>query len=119
MAEDSEELLLISLQLRFALFGLECAFGVSFDGVECERIFRDAADDQISAKHYVLFDSPRLVVRGRVEDCESDSIWLQIHGRRGSAEILRRVVEGSEFHALRLRKSLENDKLTDSPNSKQ
>lgn len=103
MAEVAEELLPIDTTLRFALFGLECALGVSFSGIECERVFRDAAEDQVSAKQYVLFESPRFVVSGRVDEYEPESIWLRVQGKSAVAEVLRRVVEGAKVHAFRLR----------------
>ena len=109
MAEVAEELLPVDTKLRFALFGLECALGVTFNGVECERVFRDAGENQVSAKQYVLFESPRIVVSGRVDEYEPESIWLRVQGERGVAEVLRRVVEGSEFHAVRLRQSEKHD----------
>ena len=107
MAEVAEELLTIDIRLRFALFGLECAFGVSFAGAECEQVFRDADDDQVSAKRYTFFESSRLSVTGRVDEYEPDSIWVQVRGYRAGGDLLRRVAEGAEFQAYRLRKSLE------------
>lgn len=109
MAEVAEELLPVDATLRFALFGLECALGETFNGVECERVFRDAGEDQVSAKQYVLFESPCIVVSGRVDEYEPESIWLRVQGQRGVAEVLRRVVEGAEFHAVRLRQSVKHD----------
>jgi hypothetical protein len=107
VGEIVEELLPIDLKLRLALFGLECALGVSFDGVECERVFNDAATDQVAAKLYLLFDSPRLIVSGRVDEYEPESMLLHVGGGTGVAETIHRVLEGSEFHAFRLRQSLE------------
>ena len=110
MSEITEELLPIGLRLRFVLFGLECAFGVSFNGVECERVFRDAAEDQVSAKRYLLFESPGLIVSGLVEEYEPVSIWLRLQGGHRVTEVLLRVIEAADFHAFRLRESAERDK---------
>jgi len=107
MADVAEELLIIDMRLRFALFGLECALGVSFAGAECERAFRDAAEDQVSAKRYTFFESPRLSVTGRVDEYEPESMWVQVQGGRGSRDLLRRVIEGAEFAAFRLREAPE------------
>jgi hypothetical protein len=107
VAELAEELLPIDLRLRFALFGLECALGVSFAGAECERVFRDAVEDQVSAKRYAFFESPRLSVTGRVDEYEPESVWVRVEGGRGVGELLRRVSAGTEFHAARLRESPE------------
>lgn len=104
--EVAEEQLPIDLRLRFALFGLECVLGVSFSGAECERVFRDAKGDQVSAKRYTFFTSPRLAVTGRVDEYEPESIWIRVEGGKGNSEILRRVAADSEFAAVRLRESL-------------
>lgn len=103
MAEVAEELLPIDHRLQFALFGLECALGVSFAGAECLRVFRDAVEDQVSAKRYTFFESPRLAVTGRVDEYEPESIWVRVEGGRGCGEILQRVAAGSEFAELRRR----------------
>ena len=106
VADVAEELVIIDVRLRFALLGLECALGVSFAGAECERVFRDAAEDQVSAKQYTFFESPGLAVTGRVDEYEPESVWVQVRSGRGSRELLKRVVENSEFHAVRLQQSL-------------
>lgn len=66
MAEVVERWPGIDVDLRFVWFGLECAIDVSFDAAECERVFREAAEDQISAKRTTFFTSLRLVAAGHV-----------------------------------------------------
>ena len=105
MSEAAEEVLTIDHRLQFALFGLECALGVSFAGAECVRVFREAAKDQVSAKRYTFFESPRLNVTGSVGEYEPESIWLRVEGGRGCSELLRRVAEGSKFAEFRRRQS--------------
>jgi hypothetical protein len=108
MAEVAEELPPVDLQLRFALFGLECALGVPFAGAECERVFRDAAEDQVSAKRYTFFESPHLIVSGRADEYEPESVWIRVEGSRGVGETLRRVAQGAELQAYRFRQSCED-----------
>lgn len=110
MAEVDEELLPIDLRLRFALFASECALDVSFAGAECERVFRDGAEDQVSAKQYTFFESPCLVVTGRVNEYEPESVWIRAEGSRGIGELLRRVAEGAKFPACRFHESLERQR---------
>jgi len=112
MGEFAEEHLCIGLRLRFALFGLECALGVSFDGAECERVFRDAIEDQVSAKRYTFYESARLAVTGRVDEYEPDSLLLRVEGNQGCGAVLRRVVENSEYAQFRLRESLKKERQT-------
>ncbi len=70
-------------------------------------MFREADDDQVSAKRYRPFESPHLSVTGRVAEYEPESIWVRVEGNPGIGELLRRIAEGAEFQALRLRQSLE------------
>lgn len=81
--------------------------GVSFDGSECERVFRDAVADQVSAKRYSFFDLPRLSVTGRVDEYEPESVWIRVDGAHGARALLRRVVEGAEVQSFRLREALD------------
>lgn len=101
MKTFAEELLGIDMQLRYALFGLECSLGVSFSGTEWERVFRDAELDRVSAKQYLFFESPLLKVAGQVDAYEPESIWLRIEGRQNHTELLQRVIEGAKDAALR------------------
>jgi hypothetical protein len=101
LPKNAEELVSIDMQLRYALFGLECALGVSFSGTEWERVFRDAELDQVSVKEYLFFESSSLTVTGRVDAYESESIWLRIEGRQNHTELLQRVIEGAKYAALR------------------
>jgi len=82
---------------------LECALGVSFAGSECERVFRDAAEDQVSPKRYTFFESPSLRVTGRVEEYEPETVWLQVRSERRSGKLLRRIAEGAELAAFRMK----------------
>ena len=109
MAEATELQLTIDMRLRFTLFGLECALGVSFDGGECERVFRDAAEDQVTVKCYTFFTSPRLSVTGRVDEYEPESVWLRAEGKRGIGEVLRKSVGGAGLHVFRLTESMERE----------
>lgn len=101
MPKNAEELVSIDMQLRYALFGLECALGVSFSGTEWERVFRDAELNRVSAKQYLFFESPQLKVTGQVNEYEPESIWLRIEGRQNNNEVLQRVIEGAKYAALR------------------
>ena len=106
MALVAEEHMTIDNRLRFAFFGLEIALNVFFSGAECERVFRDAEADTVSAKQYEFFRSQRLAVTGRVDAYEPEEIWIRIEGR-GGGEVLRRVFDGAEFHTLRQQRMLE------------
>ena len=110
MSEIAEELLLIDTRLRFALFGLECALGVSFLGAECERVFRDADEDHVSAKRYTFFASSRLRVTGKVDEYEPESVCVRVEGGRGVGALLRRIADGAKFQAVRLGESQEQQR---------
>lgn len=102
MVNTSRECFIIDIRLRFALFGLECALGVPLSGLECERIFKDAENDQCSAKDYVLGTFPDLLVTGHVDEYEAETIWLTAQGRNVPADLMQKLREGAEYHVFRL-----------------
>ncbi len=102
-----EEVVPIDHGLRFVLLGLECAFGVSFAAAECERVFRDAESDQVSAKQYEFYSSPSLSISGRVDEYEPEEIWISAKGARNCDEVLKRVVEAARFAEVRYRRHIE------------
>lgn len=72
------ELLDVNERLRQCLSKLELLLGVPLDPSEIERVFSDSIADQVSEKHYCFFASPRIQVRGRVDDYEPETIWLSV-----------------------------------------
>jgi hypothetical protein len=109
MAEVGEAWVPIDGRLRFVLFGLECALGAALYPLACEKVFRDAREDQVSAKGYTLHESAGLRVTGWVGEYEPDHIRVRVEGRRGVSGLLHRVVEGAEAHFIRLRDASELD----------
>ena len=99
MVEVEELLMPIDLRLRFALFGLECALGVFFPLPEVDRVFRDAVLDQISAKEYEFFQSPRLRVSGRVDEYEPETFRLRVEGHGGVKQVVKGVAQRAEAYA--------------------
>lgn len=109
MSEVAEVLMPIDCRLRFVLFGLECALGVPLSAPEAERVFRECEEDQVFAKEYEFYRSRRLRVSGRVDEYEPEAIWLRVEGDRKVAGLLKRVAEGAELHAFRLRAAQGNE----------
>ena len=109
VAEIAEEWVPIDGRLRFVLFGLECALGVTLYPLVSEKVFRDAREDQVSAKEYTLHESVGLRVSGWVGEYEPDQVLVRVEGRRGVNDLLRRVVEGAEAHFVRFRDTSERD----------
>ena len=105
MTETAEAMVPIDLTLRFVLFGLECALGVALSAAEAERAFREAVEDQVSAKDYNFHQSRNLSITGRVDEYEPETIRLRVEGPRRMAALLRTVVEAAGSHVGRLRKA--------------
>jgi hypothetical protein len=103
VAEVAEAWVTIDGRLRFVLFGLECTLGVGLDTLACEKVFRDAREDQVSVKEYTLHESAGLLVTGRVDEYEPEQIRVRVEGRRGVRLLLGRVVERAEAHFRRMR----------------
>jgi hypothetical protein len=94
------ELVAIGRELRLTFFAIECVFDVVLDSRECERVFQDAAEDQVSAKEYLFFESSVLSIRGKVDEYEPETIWLTVEGKRAQ-DVLSRVIETAKHHAKR------------------
>jgi hypothetical protein len=58
-----------------------------------------------AVKRYTFFESPGLAVAGRVDEYEPESVWVQVWSEESSRELLRRIVEGAEYAAFRLRQA--------------
>jgi hypothetical protein len=101
VVEAARELVPIGATLPLLLLKLSSVLGVTFDPVECERIFVDAVEDPVSAKQYVLFESPNLAILAFVDEYEPETIWLEVRGGRGVCERLRRVVLESQSSLTR------------------
>lgn len=102
---ESRSLLVIDDRLRFVLFGIQSAVGRWFPGKVIEQIFRDSANDQVSQKSYVLFDSPDLQVFGAVEEHEPESVWITVRSGRLDQGLLDQIVENAGFEVYRIRKT--------------
>ena len=104
LVKETRHLATIDDSLRFLLFGLQCKLGVEFSGRECERIFSDAEEDQVSAKSYKLHEGRSLSVVGQVEEYEPESIWLVVSGQSVD---LADIAERARNEAYRMRRASE------------
>jgi hypothetical protein len=107
VAEIAEAWVPIDGRLRFVLFGLECALRVTLYPLVSEKVFRDAREDQVSAKEYTLHESVGLRVSGWVGEYEPDQVLVRVEGGRGVSDLLHQVVEEAEAHFVRLRDASE------------
>jgi len=63
---------------------IEKYFVIELDKAIIEKIFKEAEEDQVSEKKYLLFQgkkkfiSRNLVIEGTVDDYEPESIWIKI-----------------------------------------
>lgn len=103
MDTEIRESFTTGMPLRFALYGLEIALGAPLAGVECERIFRDAENDQVSAKDYVLLQTPQTTVLATVDEYEPETVSIIVRGRKIAPDLLRRLRDAADCHVVRLR----------------
>jgi len=74
----------IDSHLRDIFKEIERYFGITLDKNLIENIFREAEEDQVSEKEYLIFQSAKkllrkqLTIRGTVEEYEPDTIWIEI-----------------------------------------
>jgi hypothetical protein len=96
------QLVTINDQLRFVLFGLECALDAEFSVDAVEKIFSDGEQDAVSEKRYKLWAVKRQSVTGYVEAYEPADVWLTVQSLKPFAPSLRAIIERAKYQAYRL-----------------
>lgn len=100
MATETQ-LISIGDQLRFTLFGLECALNVELNATVVEQVFSDAESNAGLEKRYVFWAGSGVEVTGYVEDYEPGDLWLKVQSRQGFKPLLSEVVERAGYQVLR------------------
>lgn len=105
----AEAIFIIGQQLRFVLFGLECALHVEFNPDETERVFADAGTDvdgflDSRAKRYMFWDAPGLRVTGQVDDHEPETLRLIVESTRTIEPSLSAIGERAAHQMSRMRR---------------
>lgn len=95
------QLVTINDQLRFVLFGLECALDVEFSADVVEKIFSDG-EDAVSEKRYTLWAVKHQAVTGQVDEYEPGDIWLTVQNSKPASPSLAAIVKRAEYQAYRL-----------------
>jgi len=83
------------------MFGLECALNVEFNPAEMERVFMDAKANQVQTKQYAFHQSKGLIVTGRVDGYEPESIWLRVESAKSLAPTLSSILERTRYRIFR------------------
>ena len=99
----AKEIQLISIddQLRFTLFGLECALNVELDATVVEQVFSDAEGGSSSEKRYIFWAGSGTEITGYVEDYEPGDLWLTVQSRQNYKPLLSVIAERAGYHVLR------------------
>lgn len=96
------QLVTIDDQLRFVLFGLECALDAEFSVDVVEKIFADSKQNAVSQKHYTLWAAKRQGVTGQVNEYEPGDIWLTVQSPKPVRPPLAAIIERAKYHVYRL-----------------
>jgi hypothetical protein len=104
---DAEALIVIDLELRFILFGLQMVLDVPFSVAEMERVFTDSTADLVSAKNYVFHESSGVTLTGYVVEYEPETIFLRLR-HRDATSLLPRIVEAARYEIVRINRANEN-----------
>lgn len=96
------QLVTIDDQLRFVLFGLECALDAEFSVDVVEKIFSDGEQDAVSEKCYTLYAAKHQSVTGFVEAYEPEEVWLTVQSQKPFAPSLWAIVERAKSQVYRL-----------------
>lgn len=106
---------LIDDQLRFILFGLECALNVEFNPAEVERLFDDAERDPARGGEYIFWQGRGLSVTGHVDTYEPYGMDLRVESRRPVVPSLSEIVERAQYQVYRIerRREAEYEEVTE------
>lgn len=73
-----QKLILIDDQLPARLAALETAAGITFEMGTVAQILADSEEDQISEKHYALYESSSVRITAQVDAYEPDDIFIRV-----------------------------------------
>jgi hypothetical protein len=81
---DFKALININSDLRDIVDEIERYFSIALDRELIERIFRDAENDQVSEKQYLIFKGEEKILHGQmtiygtVDEYEPETIWIEL-----------------------------------------
>ena len=96
------QLVTINNQLRFVLFGLECALDAEFLVDVVEKIFADAEQDAVNEKRYTLWAVKHQAVTGQVDEYEPGDIWLTVQNPKPCSPSLAAIIERAKYQVYSL-----------------
>ena len=104
----AEAIFIIGEQLRFVLFGLECALHIEFNPDETECVFADAGADvdgflDSRAMRYTFWEAPGLRVTGQVDDHEPETLRLIVESTRAIEPSLSVIGERAAYQVFRMK----------------
>lgn len=102
MSPEANELLIIDDTLRYVLYGVSVVLGIDMRASEIERLFAASASGDSSAQSYEFHRSPRVVVTGRVDEHEPESVWLAVAAPKFDQSELKRLVEAARHASFGL-----------------
>ena len=102
MSSEATVLVIVDEALRFVLYGVSVLLDVELRASEIERLFANSASGLSSKKDYEFHRSPRVLVTGRVDEYEPESVWLSVVAPRLDQAKLERLVEASKHASFDL-----------------
>lgn len=102
MRPETTELLIVDDTLRYVLYGVSVVLGIDMRASEIERLFAASASGDSSAHSYEFHRSPSVLVTGRVDEHEPESVWLSVAARKFDQFELKRLVEAARHASFGL-----------------
>jgi hypothetical protein len=96
MLREATALLVIDDVLRFVLYGVSVVLTVDLKASEIERLYTNSASGDRREQTYEFHRSPRVLVTGRVDEYEPESVWLSVAGPKFDQATLDRLVEAAK-----------------------
>jgi hypothetical protein len=102
MSPEATELLIIDDTLRYVLYGVSVVLGIDMRASEIERLFAASASGESTAQSYEFHRSPRVLIAGRVDEYEPESVRLSVAAPKFDQAELKRLVEAARHSSFGL-----------------
>jgi hypothetical protein len=102
MLPETTQLLTVDDTLRYLLYGVSVVLRIEMRASEIERLFAASASRDSTAQLYEFHRSPRVLVTGRVDEHEPESVWLTVVARKFDQTELTRLLEAARHASFGL-----------------
>src|SRR5438477_9646116 len=82
--------------LRFVLYGVSVLLDVDLRASEIERLFEASKAGGSLAQAYEFHRSPHVLITGRVDEYEPETVWISVKSKKFDQATLDRLVNAAK-----------------------